>query len=348
MGLVRHPSVGAPPAPSVSVCIANFNGEGLLPACLEAVLAQRDAPAIEIIVHDDASDDRSVELLRRRYPQVTVLESDGNVGFCVANNRMAAVARGDYVLLLNNDAELFADAVSTLLRAARSGPVPAILTLPQFDRSTGGLVDRGCRLDPSYNPVPNLDPARERVAYVIGACLWLPRSLWHDLGGFPDWMGSIAEDMYLGCVARLQGFDVRAVASSGYHHVQGATFGGNALRDGRLVSTARRRVLSERNKSATLFLCTPTVLVWPWFAAHVLALLVEGVVLTLLSRDTRAWRVVYGPVLAALPGIPRRLAGRRRALQARRRIGLADYLRVFTPFPRKLVLLARHGLPRLR
>lgn len=348
MGLVQHAPVGGASAPAVSVCIANYNGEGLLPACLDAVLAQLDAPGIEIIVHDDASDDRSVELLRRTYPQVTLLESHENVGFCIANNRMVDVARGEYVLLLNNDAELFVDGVATLFRAARAAPAPAILTLPQYDRSTGELVDRGCHLDLSYNPVPNLDPARDRVAYVIGACLWIPRALWHDLGGFPGWMGSLAEDMYLGCAARLQGFDVRALPSSGYHHVQGATFGGNAVRGGGLVSNVRRRVLSERNKSATLFLCTPTAIVWPWFALHVLALLLEGVALALLTRDGRAWREVYRPVLAALPGMPRQLAARRRALQSRRCISLARYLRVFTPLPRKLVLLLRYGPPRLR
>ena len=301
-----------------------------------------------MIVHDDASDDGSVELLRRRYPQVTLLESQENVGFCVANSRMVGVAQGEYVLLLNNDAELFPDAVTTLLGAARAARDPEILTLPQYDMATGGLVDHGCLLDPFYNPVPNLDPGRERVAYVIGACLWIPRRMWRDLGGFPDWMVSLAEDMYLGCAARLQGFEVRALSGSGYRHAQGASFGGNAVRDGVLKSTVRRRLLSERNKSATLFLCTPTILAWPWFVVHAFSLLVEGSVLALMSRDARLWREVYRPVLADLSRMPWRLAARRRTLQARRRISLPRYLQVFTPVPRKLVLLWRYGLPRVR
>lgn len=347
MGLVPHPAIGGTSAPAVSVCIANYNGEGWLPACLESVLGQRDAPAIEVIVHDDASDDRSADLLRDAYPQVTLLESDENVGFCVANNRMVDAARGEFVLLLNNDAELFPDAVATLLEAARAVRDPAILTLPQHDLATGRLVDRGCLLDPFYNPVPNFDLQREQVAYVIGACLWIPRGTWHELGGFPEWMGSLAEDMYLGCAARLQGIEVRALRKSGYRHAQGASFGGNAVRDGTLASTVRRRLLSERNKSATLFLCTPTALAWPWFVMHACSLLFEGIVLAFLSRDARLWREVYSPVLADLPSMPRRLAARRRTLQARRRIGLPRYLQVFTPVPRKLVLLWRHGLPRV-
>ena len=41
---------------------------------------------------------------------------------------------------------------------------------------------------------------------VIGACLWIQKGLWEELGGFPEWFGSIAEDMYLCCRARLAGY----------------------------------------------------------------------------------------------------------------------------------------------
>ena len=108
-----------PAAPVCSVCIANYNGAGLLPDCLESILAQQGDFNVEIIVHDDASTDNSLDLLRQRYPQVEVLASTENVGFSVGNNRMVAHARGEYVLLLNNDAELYPDALATLLDAAR-------------------------------------------------------------------------------------------------------------------------------------------------------------------------------------------------------------------------------------
>ena len=62
---------------------------------------------------------------------------------------------------------------------------PAILTLPQFDATSGELIDRGCLLDPFFNPVPNLDPKRSDVAMVIGACLWIPKDLWDEMEGFP-------------------------------------------------------------------------------------------------------------------------------------------------------------------
>ena len=234
--------------PIVSVCVANFNGEHLLSDCIDSVLAQEGHVAIEILVHDDASTDGSVALLRTRYPQVHVLASNDNVGFCVGNNRMVERARGEYILLLNNDAALAPDAVSSLLHEAAGIGGPAILTLPQYDWESGELVDRGCMLDPFCNPIPNLDPDRNDVAYVIGACLWCPREAWHTLGGFPEWMESVAEDLYLCGLARLHGLPVRALRNSRYRHRQGATFGGNRAANGLQTST-RRRSLSERNKT---------------------------------------------------------------------------------------------------
>ncbi|EQD70869.1 glycosyl transferase family protein, partial [mine drainage metagenome] len=146
--------------PRISVCIANYNGEGVLGDCLDSVLAQTvDTPA-EIIVHDDASTDASLQLLRERYPQVALIASNANVGFCVANNRMVAQAQGEFVLLLNNDAALAPDALATLLREAGQQQPRGILALPQYDWASGALVDRGCLLDPFYNPVPNTDPQR--------------------------------------------------------------------------------------------------------------------------------------------------------------------------------------------
>src|SRR6185312_14527399 len=105
-----------------------------------------------------------------------------------------------------------------------------ILTLPQYDWQSGALVDRGCLLDPFYNPVPNLDPAQTDVAYAIGACLWIPRQQWNELGGLPEWMGSIGEDIYLCCVARLRAIRVIALSCSGFRHRLGATFGGARIR----------------------------------------------------------------------------------------------------------------------
>jgi len=348
MEMVQHfPAVNRPVAPVVSVCIANYNGEALLADCLDSVLTQGNI-AVEIIVHDDASADNSVAFLREHYPQVELLASTENVGFCASNNRMVAHARGKYVLLLNNDAALFPDALAALLDTAGGQEPPGILTLPQYDWRTGELVDRGCLLDPFYNPVPNLDPRRRDVAYGIGACLFLPRALWNELGGFPEWFGSMAEDMYICCLARLRGRSVAPTQTSGYRHRQGQSFGGNRVDTGKLNTTYRRRYFSERNKTAVMVICTPSVLMWPLLALHLAVLAFEGALLSLLKRDRRVWSEIYRPTLAYVLREIGSMRARRRETQRMRNISLREYISAFVPGWRKLTLLRRHGVPEVR
>jgi len=334
------------PAPLCSVCIANYNGEAMLRECIDSVLAQDDDIAVEIIIHDDASTDASVELLSRTYPQIGLLASKTNVGFCVANNRMVTQARGEFVLLLNNDAALMPGAIRALIDAARVRAEPAIFTLPQYDWRSGDLIDRGCLLDPFYNPVPNRDPARAEVAMAIGACMFLPRSLWDELGGFPEWMESIGEDLYLCCLARLRSYPVIALNISGYRHRQGVSFGGARVVDHRLFSTIRRRRLSERNKTSTLIICTPSPVMWLLLAMHLMLLLAEGAVVSLIRRDCRLWTQIYWSTVRGQWRTRRRLHALHQLAQLDRRISRRAYFGTFTWVPHKLTLLVRHGIPR--
>jgi len=333
--------------PLISVCIANYNGEQLLSDCIDSVLAQDVAASVEILVHDDASTDASLVLLQTQYPQARLIASSRNVGFCVSNNRMVEAASGDYVLLLNNDAALAPGALSVLLAGQHRIGGPCILSLPQYDWESDTLVDRGCLLDPFYNPVPNLDSAREEVAYVIGACLWVERRLWQELGGFPGWMESIGKDLYLCGLARLRGVPVRCLDGSGYRHRQGASFGGNRA-DGGLCSTYRRRALSERNKTWAMLVCTPGWVAWPLLIVHMVLLCVEGVLVSALRRDARLWREVYLPVPRSVLASRRKWKMLRQRVQNSRLVTSREWWRTFVWVPRKLSLLCRHGIPEVR
>lgn len=333
------------PQPLVSVCIANYNGMAVIDDCLRSVLAQHGDIPVEILVHDDASTDDSVAHIRENYKDVVLIESNVNFGFCTANNRMVTRARGQFVLLLNNDAALYPDALQALLQEAKRLGQPAILTLPQFDATTGVLVDRGCLLDPFYNPVPNLNPNRADVAMVIGACLWIPKSLWDELEGFPEWFGSIAEDMYLCCRARLAGYAVRALAESGYRHWQGKSFGGNRVADGKMASTFRRRALSERNKTFVMVVCSPTLWLGLILPIHLVLLIIEGIVLSILKFDAEVGRDIYLECLRSLLSNRYQLVQTRKAVSFDSVITQSVFLQVFHAVPHKLTMFLRHGLP---
>lgn len=334
--------------PTISVCIANFNGIGVIEACIASVKSQTDAPSVEIIVHDDASSDGSVEYIEHQHPDVRLIKSSRNVGFCISNNRMASMAEGRYLLLLNNDATLLPNALASLFQAAQDMRTPAILGLPQYDAETGELMDVGSLLDPFLNPIPNRDLVRGEVGMVMGACLWIPRRLWGELGGFPEWFESIGEDLYLCCRARLAGYPIIALNVSGFRHRVGHSFGGGKIDRQRLSTNKRRRALSERNKTFVMLVTMPLPLLLVVFPIHIASLLVEGVAVSLARFDRTIWSVTYVPIIPAIWRQRRRLRQLRQESQGTRRISLRGWLRVFRPTPYKLTMLFRYGIPEIR
>ncbi len=334
--------------PEVSVCVPNYNGEEFIRGCIDSVLNQNVDFSFEVILHDDCSVDDSVQLVRAAYPDVTLIESSNNIGFCESNNRMAAAAKGKYLLLLNNDAELNSGALSTLYSYALQLGEPAILSLPQYDYETNTLVDRGSLVDPFMNPVPNQDARRREVAMVMGSCLWIPRSLWEQLGGFPTWFESLAEDMFLCTAARLRGVSVKVPDAAGYRHRQGQSFGGGRVVGGALNTTVRRRQLSERNKTYTMLICYPA----PWhiivLLAHIPALMIEGFFLSVVKHDFRFWKEIYWNCLKSVWMNRVRLLERRAKEQAERGVGFVEFFGNSTWVPQKLLMLFRFGIPTIR
>jgi GT2 family glycosyltransferase len=331
--------------PVCSVCIANYNGESLIGPCLQSICDQDFRLPLEIIIHDDASTDASVDFIRIHYPDVVLIVSERNVGYCVSNNRMVSRARGRYILLLNNDAVLHRDAIRTLYNQAERQTGPSILGRPQYDMQTGELIDRGSLFDPFLNPVPNRNAGRTDVGMVMGACLWIPKGLWDELGGFPKWFGSIAEDMYLCCLARLRGYPVKVLPGSGYDHWVGRSFSGGKIIQNALKTSYQRRSLSERNKTFTMMICYPSPAALLLIPCHLLMLAGEGLFLSLLKRSVRAFSEIYWFSLKGVWREKGRLAELRRSTQSSRRIPCRSFFSVHKPMPHKLDMLIRHGLP---
>jgi glycosyltransferase involved in cell wall biosynthesis len=89
------------PIPTVSVVIPCYNAERYIVATIETVLAQQH-PGIEIIVVDDGSSDRSVELVRATFPQVRVVQQ-ANQGVAAARNHGISLATGEWIAFVDAD-----------------------------------------------------------------------------------------------------------------------------------------------------------------------------------------------------------------------------------------------------
>ena len=338
-----------PDALVCSVCIANYNGFGIIRNCINSVLAQDCDFDFEIIVHDDASTDNSVDIIRLEFPDIRLLSSDTNVGFCTSNNRMVETARGRYILLLNNDAMLFPDALQSLHREACSAET-AVLGLPQYDARTGEFIDNGYYCDIFANPIPNRSRTRSNdVAFVSGACLWIPKVLWQETHGFPEWFGSVAEDMYLCTRLRLAGHPVIALGESGFHHHIGFSLGGGKVTGKkRLATTIRRRAFSERNKTFVMILTYPLCALLPILPAHLALLITEGIFISIAKQDRRIWKKIYSPVIPSILDARKHLCKLRNEIQQQRSVSFYDWSRSFRLTFHKLKLILKHGLPELR
>lgn len=94
----------------VSIIIVNYNTCKLLQECLESIYRHTQGIDFEVIVSDNGSVDGSIEMMKK-YPQVTLIENNANLGFGAANNRGLAVAKGKYIFYLNSDTVLLNNAV---------------------------------------------------------------------------------------------------------------------------------------------------------------------------------------------------------------------------------------------
>lgn len=337
-----------PPTPDISVCVANYNGGRYVLDCLASIHTQRGEFTLEVLLHDDYSSDNSPELVRSEFPDVKVLRSGSNVGFCTSNNRMVAAARGRYILLLNNDAVLRPSSLQRLLEYADAGHANCVLGLPQYSLTDDSLVDHGYRTDLFLNPIPIFSTDTHEAGIATGACLWIPRTIWDAIGGFPDWFESVAEDIFLCVAARLLGYHVIVLGAPGFDHWIGKNLGGGKIVGQRLSTTVRRRALSERNKTFVMLLCYPLPTLLGIMPAHLISLIVEALFLLLTGSGRNNVRQIYAPILPALWQHRTDITMLRTKLMQCRRCTLTQLFTQTDWLPQKLRMLLRHGKPELR
>lgn len=100
----------------VSVVILNWNGDRYIRQCLDSVINQAYR-SIEILVVDNGSDDNSPEIVEKEYKDVILIRNNKNLGYGGGNNIGIEKSKGEFVLILNNDAELDHQCISEMKRA---------------------------------------------------------------------------------------------------------------------------------------------------------------------------------------------------------------------------------------
>lgn len=95
----------------VSIIIVNYNTKNLLRNCLTSIFEKTSDVLYEVIISDNGSTDGSIEMIKKDFPQVMLIENKSNLGFGRANNIARKKASGKYVFYLNSDTVLINNAV---------------------------------------------------------------------------------------------------------------------------------------------------------------------------------------------------------------------------------------------
>jgi len=225
--------MACPDMPDVSVCIVTWNNEKVIDECLVSLFLNSSETAIEVILVDNNSSDRTVELVKKRHPSVKVLSPNVNLGFARANNLALSQARGSYVLFLNPDTVIHSQVLAYAKSKMDADPKLGVLgcRLLSSDGTTqltcasdfptpwntfceGVFLHRLSRILPifrffSSRSLEHWDHLTEKeVETISGAFMFCRKCVLDEIGGFDPGFFMYGEDIDLCARIRKAGFRV--------------------------------------------------------------------------------------------------------------------------------------------
>jgi len=221
-----------PQAPEVSILIINYNNAALTRLCLQALWAFTTGHSYEVIVLDNGSRDQDVAALAAFPGRYRLIRTPVNRFFGEGNNLALDVARGRFVVFLNNDALVTPGWLEPLVAALEGDPEAAAVG-PQLLYLSGRLQEAGARIDPEGEPVRlgwsgrADDPAfgsPRVVDYCSAAALVCRRPALEAIGGF-DWCWEplYFEDVDLCLRLRENGGHTLYCPDSHLYHIENAS-----------------------------------------------------------------------------------------------------------------------------
>lgn len=212
--------------PDVSVIIVNYNSGSYALDCIRSLSKQRGV-SLEIIVVDNASKDDSLKLFATNLPDsVLLIKSPENLGFGRANNLAASRAGGEFLLLLNpdtviDDAYAIKNLLDTLMRQPKIGLLAPAVDEPRKNKQ---VLPR--YRYPSANQLRYTEKLKQlpgKIAWVLGACMLIKRSVYNEIHGFDEDFFLYGEDVDICLRVRLAGYEIGYNDEVRIMHVSGAS-----------------------------------------------------------------------------------------------------------------------------
>jgi GT2 family glycosyltransferase len=203
--------------------------------CLRSIFYAGSEYSFEVLIADDGSNDATQKTLAKlTSPVFKVLRNGSAQGFLKNCNGAAAKAKGDWLVLLNNDTIVLPgwldELIDTLVKYSDIGLVGAKLIYPDGSlQECGGVVWRDAN---AWNIGRSLDPRlpefsyRREVDYCSGALIALSRLLWEEMGGFDErYSPAYYEDTDLAFRVREKGLKTVVQPLSSVVHFEGISHG---------------------------------------------------------------------------------------------------------------------------
>ena len=170
--------------PLVSIIIPCFNAERWVAEAISSAVGQ-SYPEIEVVVVDDGSTDRSLDIIKSTGDRIHVIAGGSNRGACAARNAGLAICSGKYVKFLDADDQLALDIVEKQVHAAEShgGERLVVFSAHQLMRSDGTSIGRPQLVEPFNAGDPILWSLRNNAQT---SCTLHRRDLLDEVGGFDE------------------------------------------------------------------------------------------------------------------------------------------------------------------
>ena len=224
--------------PAVSILIVAYNSRGFIERCLASIPGGCGNTSFEVLLIDNGEDDTE-GLVRDRFPHVRIVPRQGNVGYGMGNNILAAHAHLDSdMLILNPDTQVLPGAIEELVRSAQDHPeFGALSGVPTREDGKQGLLPlvalpsmRGvlygifgmAHKNAQSKMVDSTKQGPLEMEVLSGFFVLIRRAAWNSVGGFDDSFFLYGEDTDLSFRLAQTGMKLGLVPTSQVKHDTGS------------------------------------------------------------------------------------------------------------------------------
>ena len=207
----------------ISVIIVNYNTAHIIKTCITSILKQEKIN-YEIIVIDNASQDQSLKTLQEFKDKITLIPSKINLGFGKANNEAFKHALGKYLLLLNPDAELQnSQDLNKIYSFMKTNPQYGLVGTKIVNENQNTETKPKHYYSGEKYIKHSLKALPGTIAWVLGACMIIPKEVYKKTGGFDEDFFLYAEDADLCLRIRKLGLEIGYFPAVTIHHIGSAS-----------------------------------------------------------------------------------------------------------------------------